>query len=701
MPISRDALYIFSQPDISSGPIPDIILATQGSYDTTEGATLYPNSFGTTISASATLTYATVLVANGVLFATDPVTGLPGGVATLPDGFRDLVSLGGFAIATGAYDSAGDVGLLRTDGTFDGTVFIIPPGSAPNFAPQALGRLGNIVLFGGLDTKGALGLWRTDGTVAGTYEIATSPAFPGGATQFLGVANGRALFAASGTIVSSDGTTGGTHALAGNFAALSSRSQSAGLSNGALVITDGASVYVTNGTNTPVTIASYNAPVNGLTVTGLVAFGSRAAYLAHSVDGQGNSSESLVVTDGSSGGTVTIAAAATITALTTFGSQLLFAATDHDGSGTTGLWISDGTAAGTHEIAAAIDPTSITVDGIRAFVAGIDPNKGNGLLFTTDGTSAGTTDFLHANAAGSTFTSGVLDPTHLFVTGSHDQYEVAPGSVGELNIVDTVPGRDGAASDLAHIVSFDDGTGVLDTTGNAEALARIYQSAFDRAPDIGGLIAYTTALDAGSTTLLQVANIGAASPEFIGLHGDTSNAGFVTALYQNTVGRLPDAGGLASYVADLNGGESRGAVLLDISQSFEARHDGLGVAGQANDATIYRLYETVVDRAPDLAGQQAYSAALSAGTSVQTIASAMLASGEYASVFGNPSNGQFVSNLYENLLHRPADAGGLATYSADLANGTSRAALVAAFVGSDDGRLATAQATHDGWVFLG
>ena len=65
-----------------------------------------------------------------------------------------------------------------------------------------------------------------------------------------------------------------------------------------------------------------------------------------------------------------------------------------------------------------------------------------------------------------------------------------------------------------------------------------------------------------------------ASPEFQALHGAQSNAAFVTSLYQDGLGRVPDAAGGSFYTGLLNSGAaSQAVVVLDIATSPEAAAD--------------------------------------------------------------------------------------------------------------------------------
>ncbi len=682
--------------------------------------------------SSAALTYTSVFATESsvtssgspgteALYATDPAIGLPvlldvPGLSVIGNGSADgLVSVGAVAVFAGT--SATDTGLWRTDGTDSGTYELRPAGAALDFRPSQISRVGNLAYFTGTAADGTLAFWQTDGSNAGTVEV---PLGVTGLTSALaiGTVNGELIVAvtqnSAGTadLLATNGTPGGTRIIAAGFSAQTFTDAGYALPNGSLLLTDGSHLYVTDGRSAPVLLSDFGIgptspsnPVGVNDVSGFSMAGGQVVFEIAGFGALGGHFSELWRTDGTAAGTQEISTNAggnafssepQFAALTSLGDgRVLFQAYDPGaGSTSTGLWVTDGTDSGTREIAAGIDPIKIVADGSRAFVSGAAG------LYVTDGTAEGTR-LIDPVVAGLAFTAGVLDAARVTVSGTHDQYGVAVAPDGGLAIADTVAGRDGTADYAgAHVIAFSDGTGLLDPTGNAAAVARLYQSALDRPADLGGLINFTEQLDSGAVSLLQVANAAAASPEFTGDHGVTSDSDFISILYENTVHRAPDPSGLAGYVADLRGGESRGAVLLDISQSFEARFDGRGVAGQANDATVYRLYEAVVDRAPDYAGQQVYSSALAGGATVQQLAAAMLNSPEYAATFGTPSDAQFATDLYANLLHRAPDPGGFAAMTGALAAGVSRADVIAGAVGSTEARLVTAQATHDGWVFL-
>lgn len=128
---------------------------------------------------------------------------------------------------------------------------------------------------------------------------------------------------------------------------------------------------------------------------------------------------------------------------------------------------------------------------------------------------------------------------------------------------------------------FDDYTLAFDAHGTAGQGYRIFEAAFDRAPDLRGLAFWVNQLDAG-VGLHQIAVGFAASAEFRTLFGaTTSNDAYVAALYTNVQGRAPDAAGLAYWTGLLsNGSIDRADVLVQFSESAENVAQTAGVFQQ-------------------------------------------------------------------------------------------------------------------------
>ncbi|MFN8017648.1 MAG: DUF4214 domain-containing protein [Acidimicrobiales bacterium] len=101
-------------------------------------------------------------------------------------------------------------------------------------------------------------------------------------------------------------------------------------------------------------------------------------------------------------------------------------------------------------------------------------------------------------------------------------------------------------------------------------LARLYTAYFKRLPDTAGFEYWRKKLE-GGMYLDQVSAKFAASSEFKTKYGNTTNSQYVTLVYNNVLGRDPDATGLSFWVKKLEGGMSRGTVMTNFSESSEGK----------------------------------------------------------------------------------------------------------------------------------
>ena len=230
-------------------------------------------------------------------------------------------------------------------------------------------------------------------------------------------------------------------------------------------------------------------------------------------------------------------------------------------------------------------------------------------------------------------------------------------------------------------------------------VARLYFGAFGRVADSGGLILQFDAYHALTGNLagnLEGTAAGlVASPEFMARYGTLSDADYVRTVYQNALGRQPDAATVASYLATTISGvrqfvPTRGSILVSITESDEARGR---LSANANitysataEAQVARLYDAAFGRNADPTGFDGFVPAIINGTSLQQVALAFLGSAEFASRYGaTASNATLVDALYANALHRPADVAGEALFVQALGSGgLSRSALLVAFSESQE-----------------
>lgn len=234
------------------------------------------------------------------------------------------------------------------------------------------------------------------------------------------------------------------------------------------------------------------------------------------------------------------------------------------------------------------------------------PDQGAGIIIgTIGGTIGGTTggggsavaaplaggagdDVFFAGAGGRTIDGG-SDMDTVVYRGAREAFALAAGADGFH-----VTSLAGASADTLHAVErlvFDDGQVALDIDGAAGQAYRLYQAAFDRAPDMKGLGFWIDAMDQG-VGLHEVAKNFIASAEFAGRHGQTSDAGFLDVLYQHVLHRAPDADGFRFWSDALQVHHvAREDVLVQFSESAEnqaqvigAIRDGIDYAGPAPGA---------------------------------------------------------------------------------------------------------------------
>lgn len=158
-------------------------------------------------------------------------------------------------------------------------------------------------------------------------------------------------------------------------------------------------------------------------------------------------------------------------------------------------------------------------------------------------------------------------------SGVWSQYDVgvALGGIGTVEF--NVTGHIWSLSSIERL-DFQDGTLAFDN--DAAEGYRLYQAAFDRAPDTSGLTYWVNQLDNGNS-LHNVAQSFIGSEEFHDLYGAAPNhQDLVQLLYQNVLDRAPDAGGLSYWTAQLNSGMSEADLLVAFSESTENQANVVG-----------------------------------------------------------------------------------------------------------------------------
>lgn len=212
-----------------------------------------------------------------------------------------------------------------------------------------------------------------------------------------------------------------------------------------------------------------------------------------------------------------------------------------------------------------------------------DPGTGNTLPDTVG-------DQLHGGAGNDTLL-GANGHDHLYGDAGDDHLnggagldtahlDVASTSVNIMRSGNSITISSSLGTDTLENVErvrFSDSAMAWDIEGNAGQIYRLYQAAFNRAPDAEGLGFWIQAIDSG-VTLSRISLEFGTSPEFAQRYGaNANNDAYVTALYANTLHRAPDAEGYAFWMSALDHGiATRQQLLIDFSESPENKAQVIG-----------------------------------------------------------------------------------------------------------------------------
>ena len=209
---------------------------------------------------------------------------------------------------------------------------------------------------------------------------------------------------------------------------------------------------------------------------------------------------------------------------------------------------------------------------------------GNYLLYVLNGATTGTTsttpqtpstnDTLTSTTGNDTFDGGAGIDTVVF-SGNRAAYTVSKSST-VWTVSSTAQGVDSLSN--VERLKFADTSLALDTDGNAGQIYRLYQAAFNRTPDKGGLGDWIYGMDNGMT-LLQVSAGFVDSAEFKSVYGQNpTDSEVVTRFYQNVLHRAPEQAGYDYWMNQLQSGlQTRTQVLTGFSESPENQAQIIGV----------------------------------------------------------------------------------------------------------------------------
>jgi uncharacterized protein (TIGR03118 family) len=166
--------------------------------------------------------------------------------------------------------------------------------------------------------------------------------------------------------------------------------------------------------------------------------------------------------------------------------------------------------------------------------------------------------------------------------------------------------------------------GVENSTEFRQAeVSNLYERLLHRAPGQQGLDFWVSRLSAGAT-LETVAAAIASSPEYFGQAGST-NLGFLSALYQDALGRSPDPAGQPFFLARLQQGATRFQVATVIFSSNEFRTN-----------LIESYYQNLLGRGAPGSDSAFWVGVLQRGVRDESVVANFLSSDEFVSKFPQP-----------------------------------------------------------------
>ena len=214
---------------------------------------------------------------------------------------------------------------------------------------------------------------------------------------------------------------------------------------------------------------------------------------------------------------------------------------------------------------------TVTAQGKSASVTVNDTSK----TAPTARTGTATADTINNSAVSENIDGGAgtdtlgytSNSTAVVITRSGETTVVTNSTSGEVDTLTNV-----------ERLTFADKAVALDTDGVGGQAYRIYQAAFNRTPDSGGLGFWISVMDGGAS-LKAVAGGFVDSAEFKAVYGASpTNAEIVTRLYDNVLHRPGETGGYNFWLGILDRGDGTVAdVLAAFSESAENQAGVIGV----------------------------------------------------------------------------------------------------------------------------
>ncbi|HEV3340686.1 MAG TPA: DUF4214 domain-containing protein, partial [Pirellulales bacterium] len=281
-----------------------------------------------------------------------------------------------------------------------------------------------------------------------------------------------------------------------------------------------------------------------------------------------------------------------------------------------------------------------------------------------------------ANIASATITgSGGIVATAVAVTG----YEYsAPTSIAVATFTD----GDGSlpAGDFSASINWGDGrtsAGSVSLSSGTYTITGSHEYLDEGRYTVQVSVAETAGTPTNGATSATVAATATIHEELLagGALG-TPDQRYIQEIYRDVFGRLAEQQGLDFWVAELTQGVSRGQVahqMVQVASFEEFQHD-----------TVTALYEQYLGRAPDAGGLAYWSAYLYHSGTIEAMSQALVSSPEYWQMRSGGTVSGFLSALFRDALGRQIDPNALTHFQKQMAQGASAADVAATVLASDE-----------------
>lgn len=176
-------------------------------------------------------------------------------------------------------------------------------------------------------------------------------------------------------------------------------------------------------------------------------------------------------------------------------------------------------------------------------------------------------------------------------------------------------------------------------------------------------------------------------------------AGLDTLIYSGSRSNFTITPSGNNYIIADNTGAEGADTLTNVERLvFSNARVALDIEGAAGQT--YRLYQAAFNRTPDISGLSNWVNAMDNGMTLTQEADAFIQSAEFKLRYGtNPINADFITVLYDNVLHRVPDSGGFANWMNALTVET-RAQVLVGFSESAENHINVIGVIQDGITLL-